>query len=76
MDEDDQVGVLLDGAGFAEVRENRLALAAPLLRGAGELGQRDDRDSSSRDSALSEREMSLISWTRLSRYSGLRMSWR
>ena len=44
VDEDDQVGVLLDGARVAQVGEDRLALAAALLGGAGELRERDDRD--------------------------------
>jgi hypothetical protein len=42
VDEGDDVGVLLDGAGFAEVGEDRLAVAAALLGGAGELGEGDD----------------------------------
>ena len=44
VDEGDDVGVLLDGAGFPKVGEERLAVAAALLRGAGELGERDDGD--------------------------------
>src|SRR6266853_116665 len=45
IDETDDVGVLLDGARFAQVRELRPAvLAAALLRRARQLRQRHDRD--------------------------------
>ncbi len=43
VDEGDDVGVLLDGAGFAEVGEHGFFVAAALLGGAGELAQGDDR---------------------------------
>src|SRR5690606_13120855 len=42
VDEQDQVGVLLDGAGFPQVRQQR-ALVAALFQGAVELGQGDHR---------------------------------
>ena len=42
VDEEDEVGVLLDRAGLAEVGEDR-ALVLALLDGARELGERDDR---------------------------------
>ena len=76
VDEHHQVGVLLDGAGVAQVGEDRLPVAAPLLRGARQLRQRDDRHLELPASALSEREMSEISCTRFSAYSGLRISCR
>ena len=44
VDEADYVGVLLDGAGFAEVTEERLFVAATLLAGSGELGEGDYGD--------------------------------
>jgi hypothetical protein len=44
VDEGDDVGVLFDGAGFAEVGEERLLVAAALLGGAGELREREDGD--------------------------------
>jgi hypothetical protein len=44
VDEGDYVGVLLDGAGFAEIAEQRLFVVAAALAGAGELGERDDGD--------------------------------
>jgi hypothetical protein len=43
VDEQDHVGILLDGAGLAQVGHDR-ALVGPLLEGAVELGQGDDRD--------------------------------
>src|SRR5690606_40614280 len=42
VNEQDQVGVLLDGSGFAQVRQQR-ALVAALLESAVELGQSDHR---------------------------------
>src|SRR3954467_7123673 len=44
MDKGDDVGVLLDGTGFAEVGEHGLLVAAALLRGAAELRKGDDGD--------------------------------
>ena len=45
VDEQDHIGVLLDGTGLAEVAEHRLAVALfALHRLAGQLGQGDDRD--------------------------------
>ena len=44
VDEGDDVGVLLDGAGFAEVGEQRFFVAGALLRATGELRQCYDRD--------------------------------
>src|SRR5205807_3189304 len=45
IDETHHVGVLLDGPGLAQVGELGAAvLAAALLGGAGQLGQRDHRD--------------------------------
>ena len=44
MDEGDDVGILLDGAGFAQIGEHRLLVASALLRGTAELRERDDRD--------------------------------
>ena len=43
VEEADHVRVLLDRARLAQVREDR-ALVGALLRGAGELGDADDRD--------------------------------
>jgi len=43
VEEADEVGVLLDRAGLAEVGEDR-PLVGALLRGAGELGDADDGD--------------------------------
>ena len=44
VDEADDVGVLLDGAGFAEVGEERLLVAGALLGASGELGEGYDGD--------------------------------
>ena len=43
-DEHDNVGILLDGAGFAQVAELRAMIAAAAFRSAAELRKRDDRD--------------------------------
>src|SRR5206468_97188 len=40
VDEDHDISILLDGTRVAQVGQNRLALAATLLGGAGELRQR------------------------------------
>ena len=44
VDEGDDVGVLLDGAGLAEVGEERLLFSAALLGGARELRERENGD--------------------------------
>ena len=45
MDENDHVGILLDGSGFTKVAELGLSGAASALHGiSGKLGQGDDRD--------------------------------
>ncbi len=44
MDEGDNVGVLLDRAGLAQVGEDGLFVAAALFGGAGELGEGEDGD--------------------------------
>jgi len=66
MDKGDNVGVLLDRAGFAQVGEDRLFVAASLLGGAGELERATTGMFSSLASALRPREMEETSWVRFS----------
>ena len=75
VDEEDQVGILLDGTGFAQIRHHR-ALVRSLLQTAVELRQGDYRTCSSLASALSEREISEISVARFSPVPDADMSWR
>ena len=44
MNEADYIGVLLNGARFAEIGKDRLFVAAALLLGSGELGEGYDGD--------------------------------
>ena len=44
VDEGDHVGILLDGAGLAQIAEHGALVVAAALAGAGELRERDDGD--------------------------------
>src|SRR5437016_3418715 len=74
IDEHDDVGVLLDGAGFAEVGELRAALVT--LGCAGELAENEDGDLQLFGEAFRPRVMLETSSLRFEKRPRALMSWR
>ena len=66
VDEGDDVGILLDGAGLAEIAEHGALVVAAALAGTGKLRERDDRHMEFLGQAFSPREMAETSWVRFS----------